>query len=445
VTLGTPLLEGGPGTAEQADDARSASRTLPRRLLIPGIALAVIAFAVWIYWIVRHQPELWSMLDLQIYQAGGKEAAHGHNLYVDYYSYVHLPFTYPPFAAAVFAGVSWFSFTALQVTMTGLGVVSLFVVSWLSWGKLGYRPSAGRAGATLLTVALALWTEPVQQTFAFGQVNLILMLLVVGDLCMPDRWRTRGIGIGLAAGFKLVPAVFIPYLFLTRQFRAGYTAVATFLVTILGCFLILPHESKQYWDGLFFNSSRVGAVNYVGDQSMHGWIFRMLRGDSLVQPVWLLAALVVCVAGLFLARWQYRAGNVLLSILITASTGLLASPISWSHHWVWITVAIVLVADWAWRKRRLEQLLVAVALYLLYASWFQKQSDGSSIPAGLIWKVPYNNNLEYTWRGIQIIQGDLYTYVALTFFVCLAVHWFRTRRQTPAVETQTAAQEPAEG
>jgi alpha-1,2-mannosyltransferase len=442
--VGARLLEGGSGTTEQIGRRPPAERELPRVLLIPGIVFAVLAFTVWIVWVVRHQPQMWSMLDLQIYQDGGREAAHGHNLYSDYYSWVHLPFTYPPFAALVFAAVSFLSFSTLQVLMTALGVVSLLVVSWLSWGKLGYRASAGRVGATLLATAFALCTEPVQQTLSFGQVNLILMLVVFGDLCLPDRWRIKGVGIGLAAGFKLVPAVFIPYLFLTRQFRAGFTALGAFAASILGCFLIIPHESRQYWGGLFFNSSRVGTVSYVGNQSMHGLLFRMLRGDSLVQPAWMLAALIVCVAGLLLAAWQYRRGNELLSVLIAATTGLLASPISWSHHWVWITVALILAAEWAWRKGRLEHLLLPVGLFLLYAAWLQRQSDGTIIPAGLIWKVPNNNNLEYTWTGVQILQGDMYTYIALLFFICLAVNWYRNRNRSGAQIVLPAPAVPAE-
>ena len=433
MTLATRVLEDGSGTAEQTGGrGRIAQRDLPRRLLVPGIVLASMAVAVWIYWIAGHTTAMWATLDLAIYQDGGREAAHGHNLYNDTYSWVHLPFTYPPFAALVFAAVSDLAFGVLQVVMTSFSFLSLLTVCWLSWGKLGYRPSAGRAGATLLTASFALWTEPVQQTLSFGQVNLVLMVIVLLDLSIPDGHRLKGAGIGLAAGFKLVPAVFIPYLFLTRQTRAAYTSLAAFGATVAGTFLVIPHESWQYWDGTFFDSARVGTVDYVGNQSMHGWIYRMLRGDSLVQPVWLVAAVLVCGLGLLLAARQYKSGNELLSILTTALTGLLCSPISWSHHWVWITVALVLAAEWAWRSRRPVRALLPIALFLLYAAWLQQQFwmgiDEGLVPTGLIWRLPNNNNLEYTWRGFQVVQGDMYTYIGLIFMLCLVVHWVRTRR-----------------
>ena len=105
-----------------------------------------------------------------------------------------------------------------------------------------------RLGATLGVSALALLTEPVQQTLALGQVNLLLMLLVVADLLTPDalRGRTRwwhGIGIGLAAGVKLTPLIFIPYLLLVRRYRQAATAAGVFAATVALGYAVLPRDS----------------------------------------------------------------------------------------------------------------------------------------------------------------------------------------------------------
>jgi alpha-1,2-mannosyltransferase len=432
----TPLAEHEAVTAVPEAPAR---RDLPHRLLIPGIAVAAVALGIWIFLIVRHQAALWSMLDLQIYRDGGKAVRTGDHLYTGYYSWVHLPFTYPPFAAWVFAGASYFTFHTLQFVMTAGSMISLVTVCWLAWGKLGYRASAGRVGATLLATAFALWTEPVQQTLTFGQVNLILMLLVMADLCFPERFPGKGVGIGLAAGFKLVPIIFVPYLFLTGRRRAGFVSLGTLAATVAGAYLVMPTESRQYWGGMFINSSRIGGVDYVGDQSLHGWLTRVLHSVSRAQDLYYLVAFAVVVVGLLLAAWQYRRGNELLSIMVTALVGLLASPISWSHHWVWITIALILAVDWAWRKGRLEHWLLPLTLYVLFAAWPQRQ-NGMLLPSGLIWYVPNNNDLEYKWQGLQVIQGDMYTLIGLLFLVSLAVHWRRSRLDSPL---PTSGQEPA--
>jgi alpha-1,2-mannosyltransferase len=138
---------------------------------------------------------------------------------------------------------------------------------------------------------------------------------------------------------------------------------------------------------------------------------------------------VVIVVGLLLATWQFRRGNELLSILIAAVIGLLTSPISWSHHWVWIAVALIVAADWAWRKSRIEYWLLPVGVYALYAAWLRYGSAGW-LPSGLIWGVPNNNGAEYNWTGMQIVQGDIYTLIGLTFLFSLAVLWRNTRRDS---------------
>ena len=51
--------------------------------------------------------------------------------------------------------------------------------------------------------------------------------MVVADLTL-DLPLPRGILVGLAAAIKVTPIILIPYLFLTRQGRAGVRAIATF-------------------------------------------------------------------------------------------------------------------------------------------------------------------------------------------------------------------------
>lgn len=418
-----------------ARNARPRSRSLPPWLVVPGLPAAAAAIWVWLAWMDSHRLSMASPLDLQVYYDGGKALRTSSHLYTANYTWVHLPFTYPPFSAMVFAAASYLKYTYVQVVMVTRTVVALFATAWLCWRRLGYQASFGRVGATLLAGAVALWTEPVQQTLAFGQVNAWLMVIVVADLCLPDRFRGKGVGVGLAAGFKLVPAIFIPYLLLTRRWRAAAVSVGTLALTVVGSFVMFPTEARQYWGGLFFDSARVGGVNYLGNQSLHGMIDRALHGGAAVRGDWFLVAGVVAVVGLLLAAREHRRGNELLAILITAVVGLLASPISWSHHWVWTLPALILGADWALRRAtvagRLAALLAPLGLLLLLAAWPRYQGPGrGTLPSGIIWRVPYDKNLEYTWHGLQIVQGELYTLLGLAFLALLSVRALRRRRTT---------------
>ena len=119
-----------------------------------------------------------------------------------------------------------------------VNIAALVAALWFTFGGLGYRRGLTRLGATLLTAAAVFWTEPVLRTIYLGQVNLVLMALIIWDLCQPDLRRSgasrwwKGAGVGVAAGIKLVPLIFIPYLLLTRRFRAAAVACAVFAATV---------------------------------------------------------------------------------------------------------------------------------------------------------------------------------------------------------------------
>ena len=214
--------------------------------------------------LVTHLPVMAAMRDLVVYREGGLIVRHvspaynGHlasPLY-DWTGQNGVQFTYPPFAAVIFAVASVLPWTVLRWAMTLASLAALGLSLWLTFGALGLpRPAAVRLAATLGVSALALATEPVQQTLALGQVNLLLMLLIVADLLTVRRrrrpgGRTRwwhGIGIGIAAGIKLTPLIFIPYLVLVRRYRQAATATVTFAATVVLGYAILPRDSGRYW------------------------------------------------------------------------------------------------------------------------------------------------------------------------------------------------------
>jgi uncharacterized membrane protein len=130
--------------------------------------------------------------------------------------------TRPAFAAA-----SGLSFANWQVALTVATIGLLPVVAYLALGLAGQPPGLSRLAGALAIAAVGLWVEPLVGTLLFGQINVLLLALVVGDLALPDRFRGKGIGIGLAAAIKLTPLIFIPYLLLTRRVRAAVVSALT--------------------------------------------------------------------------------------------------------------------------------------------------------------------------------------------------------------------------
>ena len=446
-----------PAAATEATAATGPQPKGPRWLLPAGALLLAAVLAAYLADLVTHLSYMAAMRDLVVYRDGGLIVRHVSPAYDPHHAQGSSPlydwtgqngvqFTYPPFAAVIFAVGSLLSWTAMRWVMTLASLAALGLSLWLVFGALGYRDRpAIRLGATLGVSALALATEPVQQTLALGQVNLLLMLLVVADLLTAGaltpgglKGRTRwwyGLGIGIAAGVKLTPLIFIPYLLLIRRYRQAATATAVFAATAALGYALLPRDSSTYWaHGLFLKANRIVFLGTRGNQSLRGVLTRLAGSVSSGTVPWIAAAILVAIAGLVAAALLYRARQPVPAMLACALTGLLVSPLSWDHHWVWVAPGIALLAHLGASAPLKARGLVraawwaaAACLFLIFASWPQFWNLGQSglTPAGLGWYAPgtyfatgskpwYH---EFHWHGLQLLAGNS---AVLTGLACLA-------------------------
>ena len=421
-----------------------------RWLLVAGIIAFAAAIAAYIVYAVVHPAIQWQdPVDLRVYHDGGLIVRHVRPFYralraaplYDWHGFAGLPFTYPPFAALAFTPLTWISFWTLSKIVIGVNIAALLATVWMTFGGLGYRRGMARLGATLLLAAPLLWTEPVQRVLFLGQIELVLMALIIWDQGQPDRRWWKGAGIGIAAGIKVIPLIFIPYLLLTRRFRQAAVATGTFAATVVLGFAVLPADSRRWWlDGLMFNDSRTGFVGWEGNQSLGAIVSRLSGSITAGKPAWLLIAAATAVVGVVCAAVLDRAGHRMVGLLTCALTGLLCSPISWDHHWVWIAPGVVTAAVYAVRARhalaRWAAAALAAGLVVAFAAWpgslWNEPSQGGFME-GLIWIPPYTNPetfirlgdrpwyAEYHWHGLQLISGNLYVLAGIGVFALLAV------------------------
>ena len=298
-------------------------------------------------------------------------------------------------AALLFAAASGASFATWQVGLAVLTIGLLPVVAYLSLGLAGRPAGLARVAAAFAIAALGLWLEPVAMTLFFGQINLVLLALVVGDLALPDRIKGKGIGIGLAAGIKLTPLILIPYLLFTRRVKAAAVSALTFAVTVGLGFALLPHASAVYWGGKF---ARPGSKPFhLNNQSLNGVMLRLTHAGPDAHAYWLVAAVVVGIAGLATSILASRRGHELLGLVACAATGLLVSPITWSHHYVYVVPALVLAA---YGPRRLGYRILGAALVVGLFGWWplpignQGGYDPKAqlLPRGLLLLAPNRGN-----------------------------------------------------
>ncbi|MEY9849197.1 glycosyltransferase 87 family protein [Streptacidiphilus sp. MAP5-3] len=343
----TSVRRGTGGVREAVLAAREALREAPRRTT-RNAALAAFG-SLLLYVVIRHLAHV-SMIDSRVYQAEGAAVVHGRDLYQLRVGPATLPATYPPFAAMLFTPVSWLSISALRIVVTLINLGQLAVVAVLCCRFAGWPSRALRPATVLLITGFGVWLEPVWTTLRYGQINLLILGLILFDLALPDSRRYKGIAIGLAAGLKVTPGLFIVYLLLTRRFRAAGTAVASFAGTVLLGAAVLPHAAWTFWTKDLYITSRVGKEWIVDNQSLRGLMDRLeltMHSGNLT----LVLVAVVAVGGLAVAvlldrRCRRLPRNRAWSVLTCAVTMLLISPISWTHHWVWcLPLMVVLGAE----------------------------------------------------------------------------------------------------
>lgn len=375
-------------------------RNVTPRLLtaVTSIALAVSLAALAGLCIAQRIP----MADTLVYRAEGAAVANGTDLYGFTVTRWRLPATYPPFAAILFVPTTWLPVPALKVVFAVGNVLLLALLVRLSCRFAGLP---ARTPLVLAAVAAGLWLEPVFQTVLFGQINLALVCLLLWDLSRDEAAIGKGFAIGVAAGIKLTPLVFVVHLLITGRVRAGLTALGSFAGTVALGALVLPQASADFWTRRIFETDRVGKAWIIDNQSLQGLFARLLH---IGEPgtVWLFAAALTAVAGLWIA---VRADGP-WGVLATATTALLVSPISWSHHWVWcVPLLALLIAE-----NRMRTAAVVAAVFM----------------ARTLWLVPHHGDLDLRLPWWQQVLAS--PYPLLGFAVLALARGCRQRSSSSA-------------
>ncbi|URN12615.1 glycosyltransferase 87 family protein [Streptomyces radiopugnans] len=249
---------------------RGDRRTLLTWSAVVAVSVALALAASWIYTRDDYWSRRWTV-DLTVYLASGETVREGASLYdlvIISPLYGEMPYLYPPLTALLFfVPLSFLPVGAASLVWNSASLVALGAVVWLSLGIAGVRDDRTRSVLTVVGLVLAACLLPVRIQLIAGQINMFLLLLVLLDFSRRSD-RLRGVGIGIAAGLKITPLIFIVYLLVTRRWAAARNALAAFLATVAVGFLVLPGDAARYWGGLVFHSSRAGGVFDTPNQSL---------------------------------------------------------------------------------------------------------------------------------------------------------------------------------
>ncbi|QGF24840.1 glycosyltransferase 87 family protein [Raineyella fluvialis] len=322
--------------AELPTEEKSVSRRVGRVLLEFGIPFVV---AVLLVPFVITGGRLWpwepAMIDLDVYRFGVQSLLSGQGIYDVLSPAWKLAYIYPPFAAIVMLPLA-------------LGPTWLWRLLWVALLVVAQQSVLRRCGVPrglvlgLVGAAALVAVEPLRTTLGYGQVNTLLMALVVLDL-LPDRRRRwpRGVGIGVAAAIKLFPALFGVFALFARRARMAWTSAAAFgVATVLGI-IVLPAESLRFWT--FQIPAGTSGPQYVGNQSLQGLTTRFFGMSLTARGLFAVLAAVVAVLAILVARYWWLTGHKVFALSLVGLATSLVSPLAWTHHFVWVLPLLVAV------------------------------------------------------------------------------------------------------
>lgn len=393
------------------------------------LVLGVVAGGWYLKQVIEDVGSMMHLLDLGVYKIAGERVLDGTSVY-------DTPllgetrgvweFVYAPFAALLFVPLAKLDGNAF----TYVGGIADFVVlaagAWAALSLLNFRRDLRLVVLSLPIAALLVWCEPIRETMAFGQVNILLMTIVLVDMALPDSFRGKGVLTGIAAGIKLTPAFFVAYFLFTRRYRAAAVSAGSLVATVVLGFLVLPHDSKTFWSGAFADPTRVGVPENPSNESLRGMFARSVGLDGGMKILWFLAAAVLALVCLWLARRLSFGRQELLAVVLCGLATTLVSPYSWVHHWVWWGALLIWLLDASLRRW-------AVGAWVSLLLTFAVVSGGVLTLFGS----PESSVLTFpSWGHLGVLYHNGYIWLTVVVFAVVAV---RLKKLTASREQESSS------
>ncbi len=390
-------------------------RRLARWLVefVPAYLVALVLLP----WVIRDGtaiPWVPQTTDLEVYVLAVQDMLAGGDIYQTQ-TPIGLWFIYPPIAAILMVPLVLGPYLLWQLIWTGLLVAAQNAV------LVRLRVPRGVALA-VISACVIVAMEPIRTTIGYGQVNTLLMFLVIADL-LPDRVRAdgslrrrlipQGTLIGLAAAIKLTPLLFLVFLLFLGRRRAFLTGTITFIVlTVIGA-VIMWEGTVSFFTGLLSGDAKTSGPQYVGNQSLVGVTSRLLGAGLPATVIGLAIAAVVALLAVAVGIHWWRKGEKGFALALGGIATCLASPLSWTHHWVWVLPLGVAVAV-STKLPTLTRILAGTLTLWVSAC----------LPLSVL---PYGSGAAESYNAGQQLIANLGPVLAVVLVVQVAVHLLRDR------------------
>ena len=286
------------------------------------------------------------------------------------YYKLHYRINYPPLVYAMFVPFSkmklgalkglWFYFNCLLLIGT---VVLIFFTK-----PFQAMPDGFRYLLCGLFLVFAFCFSPVNETLFRGQMNILLLFMVVLGIFFYDRGNPilAGVFIAVASSLKLIPLVLVVFFLVRKEWKAIIAMVITLMVIHLGLIVVFgPDLMKSFVT--HWPSTMDGLIAHEFNKSFDSLLYRLFSKNSisspliiapaLVRPLGIVKSLIVLIGMIFvLKRMADRAFDdrvlVFLGFCLVFQSFFLISFLLFGHHLVLMLPALAICAGLAGNPNR---------------------------------------------------------------------------------------------
>jgi alpha-1,2-mannosyltransferase len=201
-------------------------------------------------------------------------------------------------------------------------------------------------------------------------------------------------------------------------------------------FLISARDAWHFWTiTVVGDPMRIGPVFWDGNQSLTGLVSRLTNNDPSSSKIAILIGVVIAIPAVLLVHRFYRHGKAVAALMVTTFFGLLFSPISWTHHYVWVAPLLAMLVarmpdplpDGFWKVVRAA--VTPIVVFVVFAS-------------GVLLWTRNGWTKELSWHWWEFIPGDAYMIVPVGAGIAIMIRVLR-RRMRARTEAAERPREPA--
>ena len=307
------------------------------------IVIAVFTFLIFrqlipLFQLIREFP----LNDFSVYMSGVEHTLTDNPYTLKFFDY----YNYPPAATLFFYPFNRLPVNTSEFIFTAVSVLSLFSVVILLFKLTRLRFPLY---LLLITYYLFLRFSPTRLTLTLGQINLVVLLLLVLAyyLYRQGRGVMTGISLALAFIFKFTPAFLLLFFILKKQWKVVTAFICTLVLLHLLAIAAFGWPLTQYYYTQVLPQLLSQTSFYTLQRTHMNQSFTALLGRLGIFDAWhLVIKSTILLPLIFLLSKRILKSKELFTdycLLITAMTIFLPT-FAWQHHYVFLIPAIFILA-----------------------------------------------------------------------------------------------------